>query len=193
MDDPSYYCWFLPLIVIFMFLFSDFSSLVWNIRGCMNSRSKRHLKDVLRITSSIICVIMEPQGPFGRISNFFYKNNYEAVHVIECVGRSGGIWILKRIGSFFDFEVSHITPRSITLKVKRGGLGWYFTAIYANPYYPARTVDWQHIRDIAPSISGPWLAIGDWNEILEPSEVVGGDFNATRALAFRDFLMECGL
>lgn len=33
-------------------------------------------------------------------------------------------------------------------------------------------------------VKGPWLLIGDMNEILSASKVMGGNFSTTRALLF---------
>lgn len=151
------------------------------------------MNDLLRSEAPSICVILEPQSPSHRLSNFFYRNHYEAIHTIECIGRSGGIWVLKRIGFIFSFAISWVTPRSITLEITMGEVSRYFTVVYANPYYPTRVIDWQHIQEVANNITGLWLAISEWNEILEPSEVSGGDFSAAKALAFKEFLTDCGL
>lgn len=155
------------LILLFIMLgFSEFSILSWNIRGCMNNASKRQLREVLRLHKPSLCVIREPQGLFSRLQNFLYRNHYSAVHVSECTGRAGGIWCLQRMGSPYLIGVHSLAPRAITLKIEHGGCSWFFTAVYANPYYPARQIDWKHLIAAFSNITGPWLAMGDWNEIL---------------------------
>ncbi|PKI75633.1 hypothetical protein CRG98_004034 [Punica granatum] len=47
---------------------------------------------------------------------------------------------------------------------------------------------------VQTKIVGPWFIIGDFNEIVDPTEKQGGaPFNPTRALRFRAALETCGL
>ena len=39
----------------------------------------------------------------------------------------------------------------------------------------------------------PWMLVGDFNEVLLPTEVRGGSFSYHRASLFADVLEECGL
>lgn len=47
------------LVMLFMMEFSDFSILVWNIRGAASSRGRRHVKDLVRKFKPSLFVLLE--------------------------------------------------------------------------------------------------------------------------------------
>jgi len=47
---------------------------------------------------------------------------------------------------------------------------WFLTVVYASPREHERRETWNQIRNIASTISGPWLVMGDFNEIASPNE-----------------------
>ncbi|MEX5533443.1 hypothetical protein, partial [Pseudomonas syringae] len=56
-----------------------------------------------------------------------------------------------------------------------------------------REILWQHLTQLRESISIPWLLVEDMNEVLQPSEVRGGDFIPSRANRFASVLDKCRL
>lgn len=49
-----------------------------------------------------------------------------------------------------------------------------FTAIYASPNFGTRKLFWDNLAELAKHINLPWLVIGDFNDIANPSETIGG-------------------
>jgi len=83
-----------------------------------------------------------------------------------------------RVGVFGCYYQAIIT--SVT---HRGRL-WYFSAIYACPYLCGRQQLWNYLASLRTHIDGPWLLMGDFNEIVLPSEVKGGIFFVNSADKF---------
>lgn len=72
--------------------------------------------------------------------------------------------------------------------------GWRFTGLYGEPNWNQKVQTWEAIRSLNRNRSGPWLMMGDFNEILYNSEKEGGRLRTQRQLqAFHDVLSECGL
>jgi len=77
----------------------------------------------------------------------------------------------------------------------RGDEVWRFTGIYGEPKWDQKHLTWEALRSLyGGGVSMPWLAIGDFNEILYHHEKEGGRTRAQVHLqAFRDALMDCEL
>lgn len=75
------------------------------------------------------------------------------------------IWILSAID---DVNISLIDSmnQAITFSVKRKDVTWFFSAIYDSPIFSIRCNLWNYLRGIRQYVGGPWLLLGDFNEIL---------------------------
>ncbi|KAI9106682.1 hypothetical protein K1719_022210 [Acacia pycnantha] len=68
------------------------------------------------------------------------------------------------------------------------------TAVYAVPHSNLRSLLWAKMKQFADSILTPWMAIGDFNDILALDERVGASVRNLRRIAwFNDRIRECGL
>jgi hypothetical protein len=67
------------------------------------------------------------------------------------------------------------------VKLSLGGDSWFLTGIYASPIYSQRQEQWHYLRNLQSNLNGSWFLVGDFNEIIHPSEQRGGHFNQTRA------------
>jgi hypothetical protein len=171
----------------------DTSILSWNIRGAQNNTARRHLKDLIRRFTPTFFAILETHVPFARLSNFWSNNGYSPVHIIEASGHSGGIWLLKHTSSNITSTVLHSNQYSLTFSITRGTATTTCTSVYASPNPTLRLALWNYLSNISHSIAGPWMLIGDFNEILLPGDQRGGIFHQNRAALFANFMGSCNL
>jgi hypothetical protein len=82
---------------------------------------------------------------------------------------------------------------TITVRLSLGNESWYLTGVYASPVYTKRLDLWNHIIDLRRDVDGPWLLMGDFNDIIHPSEQRGGNFSPTRAAALANVMDKCSL
>lgn len=61
------------------------------------------------------------------------------------------------------------------------------------PYPLVRHQFWDYLGNLRSVVNGPWMLVGDFNEILLPSDVRGGSFYSNRALKFGDILDACSM
>ncbi|KAJ1421151.1 Endonuclease/exonuclease/phosphatase superfamily [Sesbania bispinosa] len=129
----------------------------------------------------------------GVVESFWSSLRYELYALMEASGHSGGIWVLGEIGSGFSFSIIDSFHQAITFRISKGSEAWSCSAIYASPCPAVRELLWAHLALLRNSISIPWALLGDFNEILLPSEVRGGSFLASRAFKFAQVLESCRL
>ena len=171
-----------------MGFFMDFYNLniiSWNVSG--------HIKELVRRFSPSFFFLMETHVAFDRVKLFWTKLGYEAVKIIEAQGHSGGIWILSSKQSICCNVLSCFN-QAIIVEFSRGRSKWLCTVVYASPIPSQRELLWDYLQEVVAVDGGvPWLVVGDFNEILLPSEVKGGDFYPRRAANFMDVLDRCRL
>ncbi|KAK4718212.1 hypothetical protein R3W88_016550 [Solanum pinnatisectum] len=72
-----------------------------------------------------------------------------------------------------------------TIKVSSTTTKWYFSTTYAKNSYTYRKTLWESLRNIATKINSPWLVYGDFNEVTNASEKLGGKpINNTKCSSF---------
>lgn len=108
------------------------------------------------------------------------------------MGHSGGLWILS-CDSNSDYTLIDNMHQAITFQVTRRTDVWYCSFIYASPLFTNRCRLWEYLENLRTQVSGPWLLLGDFNEILYSYEVFGGRFNQSRASFFAQLMHQCHL
>ncbi|GAU22350.1 hypothetical protein TSUD_106780 [Trifolium subterraneum] len=159
----------------------------------VNKKAKRHISDVVRKYSPTFLLIMETHTSFLKTKKFWQGIGYTNVHYVDARGHSGGIWLLKQHGSNIATDVFEVYKDTITIRLSLGTAKWFFTGIYASPVYTSRLELWHHINDPRKDITEPWLLMGDFNEIIRPSEQKGGNFSHTRAVPLLNVMNNCNL
>ncbi|XP_074313725.1 uncharacterized protein LOC141648917 [Silene latifolia] len=81
----------------------------------------------------------------------------------------------------------------IDLDVSLGDKGWRFTGFYGWPAVSERHLSWQLLTVLGEDFEGPWMCIGDFNEVLYAIEMKSGERTQWQMNNFRDAVDECGL
>ncbi|XP_057432499.1 uncharacterized protein LOC130725245 [Lotus japonicus] len=178
---------------VFQFGSSNFKIVSWNIRGSVHDHGKLALKDIIRCKKPDVVILLETKCQFKRVSRFWNTLDYTPIFIEEARGFSGGIWVLSHRGSNVSFRLVKAHPQVVTFEVWKANLSWVCSAMYASPIPAQRDTLWNRLLHLRSSIILPWLLVGDFNEILLPSEVRGGDFLANRADLFASILDQCNL
>jgi hypothetical protein len=134
---------------------------------------------------------METHGAFEKTISFWNKVGYSKIAIAEARGQAGGLWILKQNGSNVITTVEDVYHDTITIKVAVGNDSWLLTGMYASPIYTKRLELLQHLISLNANVDGPWMIVGDFNEVILPSEQKGGNFNQSRADALLKVMDEC--
>ncbi|XP_074306517.1 uncharacterized protein LOC141641766 [Silene latifolia] len=86
-----------------------------------------------------------------------------------------------------------MTNHYIDVTIDSEGLSWRMPGFYGWPTIQDRWLSWQQLRLLAEEGPDPWICIGDFNEVLYASEMLGGERQQWQMNNFRDAVDECGL
>lgn len=128
-----------------------------------------------------------------RVKGFMWSLGYNGCIAVSSVGRSGGLALfcstntcvsLKSLCS--NFINVHVTEES--------GVSWRATFVYGEPRRELRHVFWDRLRFLKSEWAGPWVCIGDFNEVPCNDEHCGvSDRGEAQMQLFRDCLEDCQL
>lgn len=95
-----------------------------------------------------------------------------------------------------QISVFDSTSRSIILKVSSNGCDWMLTCLYASTCKSSRQELWNYLAEIHSNHHLPWLALGDFNEIIAFSDKNGGPytgkFGGLRTWVHNDAMIDLG-
>jgi hypothetical protein len=179
-----------------MNVFKDCSVLTWNVRGFASKKSRNHMHELVSRYRPDLLILVETHIAFSSAESFFHRENYEKIdvqEVQEAQGHSGGIWIMQRRGCDFNFTPVSKMHQCVSVIVSKGNDKWLCSGVYASPVCTARPALWECLEDLSKDNPLPWLAIGDFNDILLPREQRGGVFSVSKADVFASNINKCGL
>jgi hypothetical protein len=98
---------------------------------------------------------------------------FDNMLVVESVGKGGGLVLLWKEG--WGIEIQNYSNRHINAVVSpTNSTPWVFTGFYGHPEAHKRVEAWSLLRHLKSLVLVPWLCAGDFNEILDHSEKIGG-------------------
>ncbi|GMN35437.1 hypothetical protein TIFTF001_048454 [Ficus carica] len=111
----------------------------------------------------------------------------------DCVGRSGGLALLWR--DTWQVRLRSSSRSHIDIDVISDLRdAWQFTGFYGPTKKKARRHAWELLKHLRTNLDVPWICGGDFNEVLNPSEVDGGgERSLNDMLLFRETLDLCDL
>ncbi|KAL8140429.1 LOW QUALITY PROTEIN: hypothetical protein V2J09_006450 [Rumex salicifolius] len=149
------------------------SIILWNVRGAGKPSFASSLKYLMRAHKVDFVAIFETQVSGSRARHICSSLNLGASHVVDSVGRAGGIFISWN-PSVFSIGVVASTPRYVLTKFSVGGVNCHFLFAYAPPSVHSRTRFWREVESALTLVSGPVFFGGDLNCITQVEERIGG-------------------
>ncbi|CAA7061572.1 unnamed protein product [Microthlaspi erraticum] len=119
--------------------------------------------------------------------------NYDHIALVPPYARGGGglalLW-KKEV----ELKIMYQCDNFIDTEVRFQGKTFMATFVYGEPEKSNRKEVWQEIQRKTTNRETPWFLTGDFNEILDNSEKVGGPARAESSFVdFRSFMSECNL
>lgn len=149
--------------------------LVWNCRGAGSLDTHAYLMNMLQAHRPAVVALLETRVPSDRAKKLIqnsYLTNYTAV---EAVGFAGGIWLLWDRNLVEVEALSHF-DQVLNVGVQSGsGKYWLLSIMYASPNPLWRSELWHYLMKLGSIVEIPWLLIGDFNQVLDVWDKVGGN------------------
>ncbi|XP_059436227.1 uncharacterized protein LOC132169166 [Corylus avellana] len=167
--------------------------LCWNCRGIENPETVRELCRKVKDKCPDLVFLMETKLISNKMSVIKQRMSFNNMLVVDCIGRSGGLALLWKEG--MGVEIHNYSIRHINAVVcPPNSIPWTFTGFYGHPEAHRRWEAWKLLRHLKSKALGPWMCAGDFNEIVDPSEKVGGKRRSNFLMEnFKTTLEECGL
>jgi hypothetical protein len=119
------------------------------------------------------------------------KLGYDLLSIHESDGQSGGLLMLWCKET--KIKVMSVTKNYIDVIIE-GDTDWRFTGVYGEPSWNQKHITWDALRNLHGQFQMPWLALGDFNEILFNYEKEGGRPRTQQSMQlFHDALKDCDL
>ncbi|XP_074313403.1 uncharacterized protein LOC141648573 [Silene latifolia] len=167
------------------------SCLSLNCRGLGNPDAVGGLRNLIRREAPAMIFLCETKLSSRDMSRIINRvDGYTGV-AVDSVGRSGGLAFLWKEGMSCVLRAAMV--HCMDFDIELDGLKWRFTGFYGWPAVQDRRLSWRLLRMLAGEESGPWLCIGDFNEILYSTEMKGGSRAQWQMNNFRDAVDEAGI
>ncbi|GLT84225.1 hypothetical protein SLE2022_024700 [Rubroshorea leprosula] len=173
--------------------------LSWNCQGAASNEFKRNAMEIIREHNPGIFIIMETKLAGDRAIEVARSLGLPKWELVDADGYAGGIWILWN-DSHFAVDILNKGSQVIHALVKVCShpnfvdFEWYISAVYVRPQFETRCKLWDNLREFSQVINGPWLAIGDFNDITNQSEKFGGNPSPSyRIQAYTNCMSYCNL
>lgn len=164
----------------------------WNCQGLGNPLTIRRLRELYRTKSPDIMFLMETKNDDEFIKKKTKDFHYANYFSIPPIGLSGGLALLWK--DTVDIKVLESLPNLIDTEVTFKGSPSFVSFVYGAPAVENRYAFWSKLSQVGLDRDSPWLLSGDFNEILDNSEKVGGPTRWEGSFtAFRSFVSQNGL
>ena len=117
---------------------------------------------------------------------------YNYVHTVNPVGKSGGLALFWKKGCNVNILLSD--KNILDMEVLIEGVQLFVTGVYGHPNISERKHVWERILRFGPARKDSWIMLGDFNEILNNEEKLGGPRRSDSTFQdFSDMLKGCGM
>lgn len=163
---------------------------VWNCQGLGVDPTVRRLKEIHRKYFPDIICLLETKQQDNFVRDLVCDLGYDRSVIFPPRGMSGGITVLWK--KYVFVSVISQSPNLVDCFVEMNGLCYYLSFIYGHPETSLRHHLWEQLERIATTRQGPWLVMGDFNEIRSNDEKDGGPKRPERSfIDFRRMIATC--
>ncbi|CAL2239107.1 unnamed protein product [Prunus armeniaca] len=147
-------------------------ALSWNVRGLGNPRTFRALKLLLREKFPNMVFLMETHMTETQMERVKHRLGMHMAFVVKWVGMGGGLMMLCKYGWSMNLLSSSVGHIDVIIHSPNGD-AFHVTGFYGHHEAHSRKHSWELLRRLHHGVNGPWLVLGDFNEVLSAEEQRG--------------------
>ena len=157
-----------------------------------NTPTVRHLREIRGQYFPEVIFLCETKKKRDYLENIVGHLGYFDLHTVEPQGRSGGLALLWK--DSVSIKIIQSDKRMIDALVTWQDKEFHLSCIYGEPVQSARGELWERLTRVGSQRSKPWMLTGDFNELVDPAEKLGGPMRRDAScVEFRQMLNACGL
>ncbi|KAL0676411.1 hypothetical protein Bca4012_004392 [Brassica carinata] len=134
--------------------------------------SVRQLKEMLGQHSPEILFLSETKNKRRYLESLVESLGFTNLKTVEPIGRGGGLAVFWKEACRVEVLQAH--RRVIDMKIHWQDKIFFLSCIYGEPVKGKRNEVWERLTRIGTKRKGPWIMTGDFNEMIDPSEKLGG-------------------
>ncbi|KAL0771896.1 hypothetical protein Bca101_037047 [Brassica carinata] len=166
------------------------TTLSWNCRGLRSNLTFRRLEEMCCGHLPEFLFLLETKNSSDHVKDVTRSLGYDHSFLVDPVGLSGGLALFWK--QMHEVEVLSASNRIIDTKVKAGNLVFFMTFVYGDPVRQRREEVWNDLKTIGLNRNEGWGLIGDFNEIMNGDEKLGGpDRIESSFYQFRSMVRDC--
>lgn len=139
--------------------------LSWNCQGLGHPLTVRAAHSLARGSGINLLFLMETKCTVYSLRSLAFKLGFCHFYGLDACGSRGGLWAAW--DNSVNVQVVETNLHFLLLKLEDGIYGdWFLLLIYGHPVLSRREDTWAFLGDLASKLSGLFLAMGDFNQVL---------------------------
>ncbi|XP_074297717.1 uncharacterized protein LOC141628476 [Silene latifolia] len=167
----------------------------WNVRGLNKKNKQGDVRRLLHINNVGLYGLVETKVKNININKVQAGLGYNWQFINNNDLKEGGrIWLLWDPAIFkVDVLLKDVQVIHATFEHLLAGFSWVCSLFYGCNKDYERVGQWQSILHCNSLVNGPWLFMGDFNNVMHTGERLGSDVSPAEVKAFQDYVDRCGL
>ena len=142
------------------------------MRGAGKRGFDKIINDLRKLGNFDGLAILEPRVSGDKVAKIIDRLGFNKKFIVETSGFSGDIWLLWN-DNRVNLQVVASSKHTITAVVVEGNNYWVVTFVYASPSAMFIRKLWVYLKALRNCFKGPWVVMGDFNEIVNSSKKRG--------------------
>lgn len=150
--------------------------LSWNCHGLGRPLTQDNLRDCIREKNPDCIFLIETKMKLSTMTRFIISLGFANFEIVPARKKgAGGLCLAWRNG--VELEILSSNDMAISAMIFSDPVQhpWLLTCIYGPPYKQDQYMFWDFLNQIGSTYSGPWLCLGDFNDITSQQDKRGGN------------------
>jgi len=159
----------------YLSIFLDMKIICWNVQGAKKSQLRHEVGFINRTIKPDILILFKTLINCQNIDLIIKQLGYRYSPTIPPVNHMGGIWLLWN-DEKVDVSIVAKETRIMHCLIldKLNAKECLLSAVYAPVRENQKDDFWLHLHQLHNYIDKPWCILGDFNEMLNASQKIGG-------------------